>query len=382
MKILLVNNNAVYFNDIVEALDLPENEISIISEPPLSEEEMIIYHSNLSAIIEEVCPDLVLSVGFYPFISLFCGLTQIKYHIWILEPYSHNLFDESVTSPYNRFFFSDKTTYELFKKIGVSNVSYLPYGCPVKYITTPKPFTSDDMGTIMFWGDCYETSDNTEGPFCDDLGIKDSTRGYLEGVLACKCQLFDSNFSLSVFPEYVKSDIKNNVPYEDVHSFETYDHFVEKTYLNPVLSSTDRATNFHRFLQMDNFTNFYHINRGSLTISDDINTISDTVDYSKIREISLKSPLHVLLPSRNRSSGLSPLTWTLFGSGAFILLPQKIGDDLNSLHNILFDTANDMLSKSAYFNAHISERNDIIHSIQDEISLNHSLQSRIQMLLQ
>lgn len=381
MKIIFVNGNESYIEDVIEAIDTLGHEIMLIPAPPSDDSEQESYLNELSALVDEFKPDLFISMDYIPFISLFCRLSETAYHSWIVSPDSHDLYDESVLSPFTKLFFTDKILFEKFEKLGLKNINYLPYGCPRKYTDNHFMFAKENKGTIMLWGNCNLRTDLSDNLFNGTYSLLDSTQGYLEGIIACKCLQFDSTMALSSLPDYVKNDILSNVHYSNGQSFEIFDHFIESVHFNPVLTSTDRAVNYSKYQFQSQFKKLFHINFGSQKLGEEYETLEECLPFSDLSSLISKSPLHILLPSRNRTSGLSPLMWVLLGSGACLLYPSKYATELKSISQFLFNNMTEMLSKSAYFNAHLEERNEIVAKIQIEILEQHLLEYRIPILL-
>ena len=92
--------------------------------PSPSDEEAL---GNLITFAKENECESVITIEYYPTISLMCGALKIKYASWVIEGYRAVYWDYSIRNPWNYIFSPNMTLVKEYKEQGLENVFYLPF---------------------------------------------------------------------------------------------------------------------------------------------------------------------------------------------------------------------------------------------------------------
>lgn len=226
MNILVVDDDREKFESIYNYFkEDPVNAYYFIEAPDNPGEA---YLAELMELVKEGSISAVLSLSYYQFISLACGVLNIPYLCWIVKGYEESSFDKTIRNQWNYIFCADYDTYEHLENIGIQYVKYLPLSYESESNKCNNP-TKD----ILFVADDIE--DNNFFSFEFDL-LKDSSKGYLDGVFHTKkCDLRDK----SVFENaavYFREDLKACYPFSE-DNFEPEGHKYDYRLLFPVLDN-------------------------------------------------------------------------------------------------------------------------------------------------
>jgi len=182
----------------------------------------------LSAVKNDEC-NYIMSLDYYPVLSLAAGALGIKYISWIMSSYSPFYYDYSVNNSWNYISSPNMALVSELREIGVEHVSFLPLA--VEKGTTDSSCEKCDVekldaGDLYFWAEGMYPPSSVSSKM---NRIMDASKGYMDGVVETrKCDpslepIFDK------LPDYVRADIENNYVYEKA-SFEkaahVYDHRV------------------------------------------------------------------------------------------------------------------------------------------------------------
>ncbi len=202
MNVLVIDDNRDKYSSIFEAFENdPENAYYFFEAPNNPGEEY------LAALLEAVKSfeiSTVFSLSFYQFISLACVVMQIPYVCWMVKGYEESSFDKTVKNPWNHIFCADYDTYRILSGSGINHLHYLPISYKRTVDIKTKP-TKD----ILFVTEDIEDLDTISLQF--DI-LKDSSKGYLDGVLLSKkVDLREKPFFESA-AVYLREDVENCYP--------------------------------------------------------------------------------------------------------------------------------------------------------------------------
>lgn len=383
MNILFILSNKPYFEDIVNAADAAGHSICILPAlPEQTEEAKALYLQDVVACVKEINADCIFTLDFDPFISLAAMVIGIKYKAWLVSPYDVNIYDSTIANECNELYVADSTLIGVLTGLGVKNAVHLPLAIPV--IDDSKVTALSEQADITLFGEVFDRTILADNPQLPESPLLDSTKGYLEGCIACKYQLADTNFESDKLPDYIWKDITSN--YSKPDSLEGLKHYMDANYFNPMVTWADRSLHFLAVLAQERYRKIriFSANDDSLTerFKEKEITFSDRVDYHNDLPSYLRSStISLLIPSRNRVGGISPVLWNAFSQKAFCITPMR--KDLELIQDageITYRTEQEMQSKSAYYSAHEDERTQIAQKIFEDVTANHTYDARIKVL--
>lgn len=264
MKILYLNNSDVYNMDVIEVLEKRGHSITAISIPDedyeLSKQMLRQEKKNqeeyeltelmfrkkeengdrILKIISEKEAEIVFSLGFYPCISVLCDYYGIIYVSWVIEPPYSSLFFSSIILKNNIVFLADKQMAEELQEEGIKSIFYLPKGVNINRCNRiiNDGGIEEERWNLSFVGKIKDKS--WEEYFCAD-SLKSSTKGYLDGIVACQRHVYGLDFFSKIIPKYVLDDlVKNGTIAPALGSVETLEHFYREQCFYPKTTVIDR----------------------------------------------------------------------------------------------------------------------------------------------
>ena len=204
MNILVIDDDRSKYRPVFETFEEDPVNAFFFCEPPETQDEQ--YLSELMNIVKGEGIEAILSLSYYRFISLACGVLGIPYLCWLIKGYEVTSFDKTIINQWNHVFCADYYIYDVLKRAGAGYLKFLPLSF--------KPYADEAHKPCK---DILLVTDNILKMHSSielfDL-LKDSSKGYIDGVLnAQKCDLRDK----ALFDNaavYFREDMKENYPME------------------------------------------------------------------------------------------------------------------------------------------------------------------------
>ena len=227
MKILVIDDDRSKYRSVFEAFEEDPVNAFFFCEPPEQQDEQ--YLAELMNIVNGEGIEAILSLSYYKFISLACGVLGIPYLCWLIKGYEVTSFDKTIINQWNHIFCADYYIYDVLKRAGTSNLKFLPLSCKPSEGETHKPVKD----ILLVTEDVLKMRSSIE---LFDL-LKDSSKGYIDGVLnSQKCDLRDK----ALFDNaavYFREDMNENYPI-DTDDLEPLGGRYDNRLFYPVLENT------------------------------------------------------------------------------------------------------------------------------------------------
>ena len=322
MKILLIENSDVFLPVIQETLSKSGHASVSIPEPTVVDED---YLALMLSTVRGAAVEMVFSIGFYPQISLACGALNIRYTSWVIDSNSA-AYDYSVNNPWNRLYVADMSLYKELRKKNLNNIYYLPLASSIDA-------NIDNEAKIEIKKDVLVWADFGDMPITINQEMEellDSTKGYLDAMIA---QRKSDLYSWSLYEEcsdYVKRDVEKNYPLVE-DSYESVNHKYDFNYLFPHFDYTYADMYLQDLLAPWNGFEGIDI---AYDFSDKMNVGVDGLcglDVNEIRENNYRSLLEyrtvAFFPTITNGNKLSTDIWNAMAVGATIVIPEWIDVD-------------------------------------------------------
>ncbi len=363
---------------VYEELVRSENQILYTDLPNGGTDEEVI--SAILPIIKDFSPEFIMTIGYYPRLSLICGATQKKYISWIVEGNGIELCDPGIRSDWNRIFIADKVALDRLKKEGVKNIEYLPLA-PSIPIKTNANNDTDHLNNkrVLFWSDCIRAETSVSGIM--NL-LKDSSKGYIDACVECRKSDLVFKPLYEYLPDYVRTDITENYPIEHVDLLdEAYKY--DCMYFYPHI---DKSLAIRCLREISNIVTLEEISIASdvdifiegdkLTIKSYMEAVKD--NYRLVDEYGF----NVSISSYMNGVVLTQDMWNVIASGGFLFIPSYLDDVLTDLDEIIkFRHTGELIYKVIYYIEHEKEYWDLRHEINDRVRSLGGYDTRISGLL-
>ncbi len=364
MNVLYIHTNEERDKDIFAAF--AETDAALFEyQAPKPQDSNESYAPGLLKAMEESKADVVFAAGYFPIISIACEAMKKKYIAYCQKPYNPTLYSCTLVNECNLIFVPDYTVYENFNREGFANVLFMPLGVRKDAITeavTEEDSEGEDSFDLNISEKVGKRDELPMNLLSGSSPLKDSTKGYLEGCVACRHQIRGLPSMYQYLPPYIKEDIsasiKMDLPSDSVETAVTY---FDNRCFNDLVTIADRDIHF-----------------GTLDKNDHFKKIRREEGFSA--EAARKSKVNLIIPHRNWLSGISGRTFDTFAAGGFVVTPfmGDIAGLFEPMKEALYIDELNMASRSVYYKNHPTERVEIVNSVLSELRENHTYLHRIE----
>lgn len=382
MKILYIHTDVVSDKDIRNAI-LEMEEASVEYRLPEGN-----YSEGLLQLLEKQGIELVISLKYIPLVAIVCNAMRVKYAAWICSPYDPGIYSCTVINPCNYLFIADGKLYEEFAKEGFERIYYLPLGVNEKRIQEvlqQRNNEEDETADLVMMQDIFPRAEMPEYQKISECELKDATRGYLEGCIACQHQVSGLPPMTSIFPPYIWEDLEAHLPVQKSgDSVETFAHALDAQYFNPLITCADRDIHFNALANNSYFkrTELYTKSKGYQV---EKVTCCPAVDYGReLPEIARRAKINLVITDRNWRSAIPQISWDIMAAGGFLL--SNVQEDYFTVFPekcpVLYLEEREMLSRGIYYLNHAEERREIATELQAEVMDRHTQKKRLRKMLE
>lgn len=384
MNILIIKSSSFIQPDIEEAFSLLGHVLYPVAVPPAEEKEQNSYLQTLITNIRACSPDFVFSLNFYPFVSYACELLGLRYIAWLADSYHPDYFSPAIRNGQTWLFASDSVLTEELRDLNAAHVSFLPLAAGLPRINRLLKQNYDHSlfnCDVSLFGNILSRDELNPHPLSMDNALKDSTKGYLEGCIACQHQARLFPPLSDNLPAYVWEDLSENFPINRENSLESAPHYFDQNYFNPIITYMDREIHFNSLSEQSRFETIYLYSRTNVTSEKIIHRPLE--EYKdKLPWIAQNSTINLVITHRNYKAAIPASAWEIMASRGFLLCNMQTDFQVfPSLNPILYQTDMELLSKAAYFFHHEAERKEITAELQKEVAERHTYEERLKEML-
>lgn len=381
MNILYIHTNVVSDMDVVSSLQQSGHMIQELEAPDTNGD--MEYVAKLLSIVEERSINMVIALRYFPVVSIGCNAIKVKYVSWICSSYDSNIYSYTLLNECNYIFFADYTLYQEFEKNGFQRIFYLPLGVNAeriqKLLASDKPIQNNSIDILMMQ-DIFAREELSYHPLSPDSPLKDATKGYLEGCVACQHQLSGLPSMAEHLPVYVREDLeKYFVPEINPDSVETKSHYYDYRYFNNLITYADRDIHLNVWAKNKYVKRVDLYGKGKKYQAEEIYGHKQADYLTELPFIIRQAKINFVVTHRNWKSAIPQISWDIMACGGFLL--SNIQEDFFRVFleeiPVLYRNERDMLSKGIYYLHHDKERQSLSERISQEVCEKHTYQHRI-----
>lgn len=375
MKILMYRWKAYNQQDIIDNLIKRGHEVDELFGEMSNFDTDFIFYNKFIRKLESDKFDMVLTVNYFPLISMACQERNIPYVSWCCDCPLGTMYHESVYNPVNTIFAFDMLNAIEFKAMG-ANVHYLPLCAEVDRVDNllreSKDLDEYDCD-ISFIGSMYNK--NSYDEVYDHL--PEYLKGYFDAVM---------KMQMNIYGEYLLDDMLDSKTVSELNR-----HFLlaksDKSFsdLSLVFSTTVLGFKIAQMERKSMIAELSKYNKVDL-YTDDESIIMPGVrnrglaDYWNVApKIFNRSRINLNFTIRNIRSGLPLRIWDIMGAGGFLITnyqPElemyfKNGEDL-----VFFTDKEDLNDKVKYYLENEDERKAIALNGWNKVRELHNYQKR------
>jgi len=323
----------------------------------------------LLAAMETQKTEVVFALKYFPLVSIVCQAARVKYAVWIAAAYDPQIYSCTLLNSCNYVFMADYALYEEFASGDFPHLFYLPLGAGEKSVSFPLGEEKRYEYDLAMLQNIVARERTPYNPLSPESPLKDATKGYLEGCIACQYQILGLPSMAGSLPPYVWEDLTAHFPPElDADSIEAASHYYDCRYFNPLVTWADRDIHFHtmdknRYFQKTLQKNGCKRNEAVMLIR--------------------SSRINLAIPHRNWQSGIPQLCWDILAAGGFLLCSFR-GDFLRLFSDelpVLYENEREMLSRGIYYLHHENEREELAGRLALEVRERHGCRKRLEELM-
>lgn len=334
-----------------------------------------IFYNKFVKKLESKAFDLVLTVNYFPLISMACQERNIPYVSWCCDCPLGTMYHESVYNPVNTIFTFDMLNAIEFKAMG-ANVHYLPLCAELDRVDKLLKESSDldeyDCD-ISFVGSMYNKNSYDE--------VYDHLPEYLQGYFDAVMKM-----QMNIYGDYLLDDMLDARTINELNR-----HFLlaksDQSFSDLALVFSTTVLGF-KIAQMERKSLIAELSKHNQVdlYTDDENIKMPGVrnrglaDYWEVApKIFNRSRINLNFTIRNIRSGLPLRIWDIMGAGGFLITnyqPElemyfKNGEDL-----VYFTDKEDLAKKVKYYLEHEEERRQIALNGQRKVRELHTYNHR------
>lgn len=319
--------------------------------------------TRLGNLIADHMPLFVFSINFFPFIAMVCERVKVPYVCVSVDCPVLEIYNNAITSPYNRVFLFDKKQYESVASANPGCIFHLPLGAPTDRMSATIKDAAGYDYDISFIGSLYTEKD----PY-SSIKLSEAVKRSLEDKML---RQLDENI-------YGMDYLEKNITEDEISSIKEADP--------NFYSSKLSIRNLDRQVAIDDYLG-YHItvlerkrllNTLAENIGDrrlDLFTTSDTSglsplirnrgiakSFTEMPIIFKKSRINLNTTMRSIRSGLPQRIWDILACGGFLLTnyQPELDDFLTpGVHLETYHSMDELVEKVLYYLEHDEEREAI-----------------------
>lgn len=375
MKILMYRWKAYNQQDIIDNLIKRGHEVDELFGEMSNFDTDFIFYNKFVKKLESKAFDLVLTVNYFPLISMACQERNIPYVSWCCDCPLGTMYHESVYNPVNTIFTFDMLNAIEFKAMG-ANVHYLPLCAELDRVDKLLKESSDldeyDCD-ISFVGSMYNKNSYDE--------VYEHLPEYLQGYFDAVMKM-----QMNIYGDYLLDDMLDARTINELNR-----HFLlaksDQSFSDLALVFSTTVLGF-KIAQMERKSLIAELSKHNQVdlYTDDENIKMPGVrnrglaDYWEVApKIFNRSRINLNFTIRNIRSGLPLRIWDIMGAGGFLITnyqPElemyfKNGEDL-----VYFTDKEDLAKKVKYYLEHEEERRQIALNGQRKVRELHTYNHR------
>lgn len=384
MNIIFVDWDSFCSADVCSALKNLDHRVYVTHLTKLAEsaEDEEFIHALRNLIKEDHC-ELVISMNFFPSISIACEEMHCPYIAWIYSNPQLLAYDKTITNECNHIYTFDSHMVTQLQAKGIETMHYAPLAANVARLTmeelTRQQFEQYQCD-ISFVGSLY----NEANDFYSTLLSRANNpylQGYLEGILEAQKKVHGYNFIAECLTADIITSIQKCMPQQPTKgSFLTPSDMYADFFLAKRLATIDRIELLH---VLGNFFDV-HLYTHRQTPLTNI-THHGTIDYyTEMPALFRISKINLNCTKRSIKHGIPLRAMDIMGCGGFLL--SNFQEDFlmhfePGVHFTMYSSMEEAVDICQYYLSHEEERRKIMFNALKIMSEEHTFEFRLTQMI-
>ena len=323
--------------------------------------------------------DLVLTTNFWPVVSKVCKNYDIKYVSWFFDSPPNLPTTECMDYACNEIFFFARADYETYKKLGLTNVHYLPLAVNVDRLNGIRTDYCKYESEISFVGKLYESMLPSLCSHMDDY-----QKGYIDAVVNMQMQLYGAY----IIDEAITDEFTDKVRrrYKSLS-----DTAIQVTRKELAWAVASYVTHLERMTLLRLLSHGHTLKLYTYGISDKEKELLPNVEYmgpvdylNEMPQVFRASKINLCPVLKANRSGIPLRALDIMGCGGFLLSSYQselYEYFIDGQECVMYSSIEDAIEKARFYLAHDDLREAIARTGYARIEEAFRYEDRIEALL-
>lgn len=347
----------------------------------LSETEV---ENRLNKYLKNTVCDFVFSFNYFPPVSNCCKRMGLRYVAWVYDNPYLNVYSYTILNACNYIFLFDFSMYQELKSAGIETVYYLPMAVYEKRLaglqnteTMQRKYAAD----VSFLGSLYiEPKHRLYDKFAS---VAPFAKGYLDGLIQAQLHISGYNFLQEMLTPDVVAEMQKAYPTDpNAATVATPEQIYADYVLSRQVTALERREILRRIGETHPVT-LYTYEKDVQIPGVKNRGMADY--YDEMPYIFMNSKINLNISLRSIKTGIPLRAMDIMGCGGFLLTnyQAELFEYFEADKDFVYYTDyEDLVEKVDYYLAHEEERKQIAASGCHKVREQHTLQKRVEYILQ
>ncbi len=324
--------------------------------------------------------DLVMTTNFWPVVSKVCKKYDIRYVSWFFDSPPNLPTPECMEYDCNEIYFFARADYEEYKRLGLTNVHYLPLAVNVERLDAVKTDYCRYESEISFVGKLYESMLPALMSHMDQY-----QRGYLDAVV---------NTQLLIYGGYIVDDVITEEFAESVRKRyrELSEKAIQVTRKELAWAVASHVTHLERMSLLSILSQRHDLKLYTYNLTEDEKTLLPKVDYrgsvdylNEMPQVFRASKINLCPVLKANKSGIPLRALDVMGCGGFLLSsyqPELYEYFVDGQECVMYTSIPDAVEKAQFYLQNDDLRRSIAAAGIAKIRQDFRYEDRIKVLLE
>ncbi len=323
--------------------------------------------------------DLVLTTNFWPVVSKVCQKHSIKYVSWFFDSPPNLPTAECMDYSCNEIFFFAMADYETYRKMGLSNVHYLPLAVNVDRLNSVETDYRKYESDISFVGRLYESM--LPG---FKTHMNDYQKGYIDAVVNSQVQIYGGYIIDDLITEEFAKSVRE-------HYKSLSDKAIQITRKELSWAVASYVTHLERMALLSFMSRKHKLKLYTFNLSDKEKELLPSVEFmgpvdylSEMPQVFRASKINLCPVLKANRSGIPLRALDIMGCGGFLLssYQSELFDNfIDGQECVMYSSLEDAVEKADFYLKHDDLRNSIAKAGTARIEEAFRYEDRIEILL-
>lgn len=391
MKLLFYRWGSLSEPTIEEGLKMTEVSCRIFDMPCRDYHADAEFAEALTVLMSREKFDAVLSLDYFPIISMLCQINGIPYYSWVYDCPMNTMLSGTLVNDNNVLLCFDRAQTERMKNYGAPNAIHFPlWSDPVKAnlvkekLAKKSILTARSAGRISFVGNLYNDSKNRIRTALEEGKLTDYEKGFTEAIIEAQLLLYGVN----VIKQSLTPSLTERI--SEVCSLGLGDKYIKDTSqlvadaIGMEVTARERINVLNVLADRGLPVDFYTTSSAE-QIDGRVNILGPVDNEKELPLIYARDGINLNVTSKTIESGIPLRVLDILSCGGFCLTNYQPeiaeffvdGEDL-----VMYTGMEDLAGKAEYYLCHDEERRRIAANGRKKVLGQWSIENRLKSIFE